>query len=167
MVYEDRTTAQSDKHTISVQVENEFGVLARVSSMFAARGYNIDSLCVAPTLDPKISHITLVTNGSPQIIEQILKQLNRLVDVIEVRDLTGENFINRETVLITVQKLQTTRDEILKLTETFRGNLVDEAESSLIIQLTEESYQIETFIKQIGKFKILDLARTGTIAVER
>jgi acetolactate synthase-1/3 small subunit len=157
----------TQKHTISVLVENEFGVLARVSGMFAARGYNIDSLSVAPTLDPKVSHITLVTSGSEEIIEQITKQLNRLIDVIEVRDLTGENFVNRQTLLIKVKSSEENRREVLKLVELFKGEVVDSNRNSVILQLTEENEKVESFLKMIEPFGVLELVRTGTIAIPR
>ncbi|MFO1518490.1 MAG: acetolactate synthase small subunit [bacterium] len=157
----------NNKHTISVLVENEFGVLARVSGMFAARGYNIDSLSVATTLDPKFSHITLVTSGSPEIIEQILKQLNRLIDVVKVQDLTGENFLNRETILAKVKADEKKSPDLLKLIESYGAEKVDSNASSLLLQLTGEGEKVEEFVKKLEPFGILKLIRTGTIAISR
>ena len=156
-----------EKHTISVLVENEFGVLARVSGMFAARGYNIDSLSVAPTLDPKVSIMTILTSGSPEIIEQIIKQLNRLIDVIKVQDLTGGNFITRETVLVKVKLSEKARPEILKTADLFKSELVDANKHFLSFQFTGEKEKVESFLKLLEPFGILELIRTGAIAIQR
>jgi acetolactate synthase I/III small subunit len=156
-----------EKHTISVLVENEFGVLARVSGMFAARGYNIDSLSVAPTLDPKISVMTIVTSGSPEIIEQIIKQLNRLIDVIQVRDLTGENFVSRETILVKVKISDKTRPDLLQLAELFRSEVADANKNCMALQFTGEKEKVESFLKLLEPFGVLELIRTGTIAIQR
>ncbi len=157
----------SHKHTISVLVENEFGVLARVSGMFAARGYNIDSLSVAPTLDPKVSHITIETRGSDLIIEQILKQLNRLIDVIQVRDLTGSAFINLETLLIRIKRDRSTEAQVLKILESIHAEKVDENAECFIFQITGEKEKVESLLQQLKPLGILELVRTGTLAISR
>lgn len=157
----------SQKHTLSVLVENEFGVLARVAGMFAARGYNIDSLSVGPTSDPKFSHMTIVTHGNEGIIEQILKQLNRLVDVIKAEDLTAEKFIQRETVLIRVELSSEGRPEILKIVDSFKVSILEKIEQTLTLELTAETQKIDAFLNAIKVHKILQLARTGTIAIPK
>jgi len=157
----------TNKHTISVLVQNEFGVLARVSGMFAARGYNIDSLSVAPTLDPMISHITMETSGSQEIVEQIIKQLNRLIDVVKVADLTGSQFITRETILVKVRIQEKNRAEVLKTGELFRCEVADAAKKSVTFQLTGEKEQVESFLKLVEPYGVVELVRTGTIAISR
>ena len=157
----------SNKHTISVLVQNEFGVLARVSGMFAARGYNIDSLSVAPTLDPMVSHITMETSGSQEIVEQIIKQLNRLIDVMRVADLTGSQFITRETILVRVKIQEKNRAEVLKTGELFRCEVADAGKKSVTFQLTGEKEQVESFLKLVEPYGVLELVRTGTIAISR
>ncbi len=156
----------TDSHIISVLVENEFGVLARVASMFAARGYNIDSLSVSPTLDPKISHIILITHGSPQIIEQIAKQLNRLIDVIEVRDLTGGNFLSRETVLVKVVSSQASPQQIIEKIGNPAVKFVQQGQE-IIFELTDESQKVQDFLKKVESYGVTDLVKTGTIAMPR
>lgn len=156
-----------NQHTLSVLVENEFGVLARVAGMFAARGYNIDSLSVAPTLDPKISRMTIVTSGSEGIIEQILKQLNRLIDVVKAQDLTGGSFINVETVLIKIKTAENLKSALLKEIQSFHSEVVEDAPTFLTLQLTGEKEKIESFLKKIESKEILELVRTGTIAIQR
>ncbi len=157
----------SKKHTISVLVENEFGVLARVSGMFAARGYNIDSLSVAPTFDPKVSHMTIVTSGSEEIIEQIIKQLNRLIDVIRVQDLTGESFVNRQTILVKVKNSETVRNEILKMADLFHAEVVDATPKSMVLQFTGENERVDSLLAMLQPYGILELVRTGNIAIQR
>ncbi len=155
------------QHTITVLVENEFGVLARVAGMFAARGYNIDSLVVAPTFDPKMSRITLVTTGSELIVEQILKQLNRLIDVVKVQDLTGENFISRETVLLKIKADQNFKVSLLEEIKSFHFEVVEDTSTFITLQLTGEKEKIDSFLKKIPSGGILELVRTGVIAIQR
>ncbi len=155
----------SSKHTISVLVENEFGVLARVAGMFAARGYNIDSLSVAPTFDLRYSHITLVTSGNETIIDQILKQLYRLIDTVKVKDLTGENFINRETILL---KLEAARaNDYEKYLSHYGAETLHQTQKIRIVQYTGDQKQVEEFIELFKSHGILELVRTGTIAMEK
>ena len=118
------------RHTISVLVENEFGVLARVAGLFSGRGFNIESLCVAETLDPEVSAMTIVTTGSDAILEQILKQLNKLVNVIKVTDFQGAEYVSREMVLVKVSATEKTREEVLRMVEIFRGRIVDVSEAA-------------------------------------
>ncbi|MBF8296536.1 MAG: acetolactate synthase, small subunit, partial [Bacteroidetes bacterium] len=124
------------RHTISVLVENKFGAFNRVAGMFAAKGYNIDSLSVGPTEEEAISRMTIVTRGDDQIIEQITKQLNKLIDTIKVVDLTFENFVERELVLVKVQSTQSSRSEIMQIAEIFRAKVVDISPKSLTLEAT-------------------------------
>ncbi len=153
-----------NKHTISVLVENEFGVLARVAGMFAARGYNIDSLSVAPTFDPRYSHITLVTRGNETIIDQILKQLYRLVDTVKVKDITGENFINCETILVKLEAGKAS--DYQKYLDHYGAQVLQEGKKIKIIQYTGAEREVEEFIEELKPHGLLELIRTGTIAME-
>ncbi|NIS74572.1 MAG: acetolactate synthase small subunit [Deltaproteobacteria bacterium] len=155
------------KHTISVLVENEFGVLARVSSLFSGRGFNIESLCVAETMDPTVSRITLVTSGNEQIIEQILKQLNKLVAVIKVVDMTKGDFIDRELVLIKVSAQDSTKAEILRLVDIFRGKIVDVSQNTYTIEATGDDGKVKAIIELLRPLGIEEIARTGKVAMSR
>ncbi|MBL7686173.1 MAG: acetolactate synthase small subunit [Deltaproteobacteria bacterium] len=157
----------NNPHTFSVLVENEFGVLARVASMFAGRGYNIDSLSVAPTLDPKYSLMMIVSTGSDHVIEQILKQLNRLMDVVKAEDLTRADYYGFETILVSVSVSQSEQALVLKVIEDFKATLVHQSDKTLILQLTGESEKVESCLKQLQVFKISKLVRTGTIAIPK
>ncbi len=155
------------KHTISVLVENKFGVLARVASMFSAKGYNIDSLSVGTTLDPEISRMTIVVTGDAMILEQIIKQLRRLIDVIKVSDLTQTNFIDREMVLIKVNADQSSRSEILNIVDIFRGKIVDVAPKKYTVEITGDRGKIEAMITVLTPFGIKEIARTGKVGMAR
>lgn len=155
------------KHTISILVENEFGVLARVAGLFSSKGYNIDSLTVSPTLDPTVSRMTIVTRGSDHIVEQITKQLNRLVNTIKVQDLTQLNFIHRELLLVKLHVSEKNRAEVLKLNEAFHGRVVDAAARSLILEFTGENGSLEGIIEMLKPIGIVELVRTGNIAIQR
>lgn len=155
------------KHTISVLVENHFGVLARVSALFSARGYNIDSLCVGETEDPSISRMTVVVRGDDTVIDQIMKQLNKLVDTIEVADLTAQDFVERELAMVKVSAPAKKRSEIIEIAAIFRAKVVDVAPSSMIVQITGPEAKVEAFIDMVRPFGILELARTGEIAMVR
>lgn len=155
------------RHTISVLVENRFGVLARVASLFSGRGYNIDSLCVAETLDPTASRITLVTHGSDNVIEQIMKQLNRLIDVVKVTDLTGTPHVERELVLVKVHAEGERRNEVMRIVDVFRGKVVDVTTRSLTIELTGDEEKIEAFLALLRPLGIRDVARSGRVAMAR
>ena len=137
------------KHTISVLVENHFGVLARVSALFSARSYNIDSLCVGETEDPSISRMTVVVRGDDMVIDQIMKQLNKLVDTIEVVDLTKEDFVERELVMIKVTAPPSKRSEINEIVSIFRAKVVDVGPASMIAQVTGPEAKVEAFIDML------------------
>ncbi|MCD6408373.1 acetolactate synthase small subunit [bacterium] len=155
-------------HIISLTVENRFGVLARISGLFSARGYNIDSLCVAETHDPTISKITLVVKGDKKILEQIYKQLNKLIDVIKVQDLTGTDFIERELALIKVNTATfTERQEVMQLVNIFRAKIVDVGKKSLTIELVGSGSKIQAMLELLKSFGIKELIRTGKIAISR
>ena len=155
------------KHTISITVENKFGVLARVSGLFSSRGYNIDSLAVGETQDPKISRMTIVVKGDDRILEQVIKQLNKLVDIIEVSDLREGSYVSRELSIVKVKCTSKTRTEILEIANVFRAKTIDIGHKSLILQITGSEEKIGAFIKLMEPFGILELARTGKVAMLR
>lgn len=155
------------RHTISVLVKNEFGVLSRVSGLFSARGFNIESLTVAETLDPVFSRMTIVTEGSDQIIEQILKQLRKLIDVIKVSDLTGKRFVERELALIKVRAEETTRAEVLRTVDIFRGKVVDVTPKTYTIEVTGTEDKILAIIDMLSPMGIREIIRTGRVAIPR
>ncbi len=155
------------RHTISVLVANKFGVLSRVSGLFSGRGFNIDSLTVAETQDPSVSRMTIVTRGDEQIIEQITKQLNKLVDVIKVSDLTGVNFIDRELVLIKVQATAENRAELLGIVDIFRCKVVDVSSRSYTLEATGDAGKIQAVIEILRPLGIKELVRTGKVAIGR
>lgn len=155
------------RHVISLLVENRFGVLARVAGMFSGRGYNIESLTVAETTDPGISRMTIITRGNDQIIEQITKQLNKLIDVIKVTDLTDTEYVGRELALIKVNVNDSTRSQILSIIEIFRSKVVDVGQDSYIIEATGDSNKIEAIIDLLKPFGIREIARTGQVAMVR
>ncbi len=155
------------RHTISVLCENETGVLTRVANLFSGRGYNIESLCVAETLDPTTSKMTIVTSGSDAIVEQILKQLNKVVNVLKVIDLTDTKYVDRELALIKVNAEERHRAEILRIVDIFRGKIVDVTQRSYIIEVTGDSEKIEAILALLKPMGIKDVARTGKIALGR
>ena len=155
------------KHTISVLVENHFGVLARVSGMFSARGYNIDSLCVGETEDPSASRMTVVVRGDDRVLEQIVKQLKKLVDVIEVQDLTRESYVERELVMIKIGADSTRRSEIMELANIFRAKVVDISPGAITVEVTGSQGKVKAFIDMMRPFGIRELVRTGRIAIAR
>ncbi len=155
------------KHTISVLVENKFGVLARVAGMFSAKGYNIESLSVGETVDPDVSRMTIVVNGDDMIVEQIIKQLRRLIDIIKVSDLTDRSFVEREMVLIKVNTDAATRSEILNIVDVFRGKIIDVSPENFTVELTGESGKIQAMIMMLTPFGIKEIARTGKVAMLR
>lgn len=154
-------------HTISVLVENHFGVLARISGLFSQRGYNIESLCVGTTEDPAISRMTVVVSGDENVVEQIVDQLNKLVEVIEVLDLTQEKYVERELVLIKTEADAKRRTELLEVTNIFRAKVVDMSTKSVIVEVTGSQDKVRAFIDMIRPFGIKELARTGRIALGR
>jgi acetolactate synthase-1/3 small subunit len=156
------------KHTISVLVENKFGVLSRISSLFSGRGFNIESLSVAETMDTTVSRMTIVTKGSDQIIEQVTKQLNKLVDVIKVNDLTEEKFIDREMVLVKVDTEQAVkRDEVLRIVEIFRCKVADVSSKAYTIEVTGDEGKIKAIVDMLKPIGIKEIVRTGRIAMTR
>lgn len=155
------------KKTISVLVENQFGVLTHVSGLFSARGFNIDSLAVGETEDPTISRMTIVVDGDEKTLEQVKKQLNRLIDVIKVIDLTDEDFVDRELVLIKVKIDAKNRSEILQIADTFQAKIDDVKKETAIVEVTGDQNKIKSFIEIIRPFGIVEIARTGRIAIGR
>ena len=156
------------KHTFSVLVENKFGVLARVAGLFAARGFNIDSLAVSPTNEPAISHMTIVVDAPDErILEQIKKQLNKLVDTIRVQDLTGEDFIDRELVLVKVEVNPASRPQILEIAKTMEARIDEAATNAMTLEVVGDANKIHTFLELLKPFEIKEIVRTGRIAMSR
>ncbi len=155
------------QHTISVLVSNKFGVLSRISGLFSGRGFNIESLNVAETNDPNISRMTIVTRGDDQKIEQITKQLNKLVDIIKVIDLTEENFIDREMVLIKMNAEQKNREEILRIVEIFRAKVVDVSPATYTIEITGDEGKLKGIMELLRPLGIKEVVRSGRIALSR
>lgn len=155
------------RHTISVLVENKFGVLSRVSGLFSGRGFNIESLSVGETIDPQVSLMTIVTSGDDQIIEQITKHLNKLIDVIRVVDFMEIEHVEREMVLIKVAPKKEDRLEVLKLAEIFRGKIVDSGQTTYTIEITGDEKKINAFVDLMKPFGIKEFVRTGKVAIAR
>jgi acetolactate synthase-1/3 small subunit len=155
------------KHLLSILVDNEPGVLSRIAGLFSGRGYNIESLSVAPTNDPAVSRVTMVTLADEDIMEQIKKQLHKLINVITVQDLTGSNFIQRELALIKVNAKSDNREEILRIVNIFRYKIVDVAPDSFIIQATAKGDKLDAFIKLLTPMGIKEIVKTGSIALYR
>lgn len=155
------------RHIISILMENEAGALSRVAGLFSARGYNIESLTVAPTEDPSMSRMTLVTIGSEDIIEQITKQLNKLIDVVKLQELTEGPHIEREMLLIKVSAKGAAREEVKRLTEIFRGRIIDVSETSYVIELTGKGDKLDAFIDALGSSDILETVRSGVSGIAR
>jgi acetolactate synthase-1/3 small subunit len=155
------------QHTISVLVSNKFGVLSRISGLFSGRGFNIESLNVAETSDPDISRMTIVTRGDNKEIEQITKQLNKLVDIIKVVDLTEENFIDREMVLIKMNAEPKNREEILRIVEIFRAKVVDVSSSTYTIEITGDQGKLKGIMELLRPLGIKEVVRSGRIALSR
>ena len=155
------------RHIISMLLENESGALSRVAGLFSARGYNIESLTVAPTNDRSLSRMTIVTSGTDEIVEQITKQLNKLVDVVRLSELTESSHVERELLLIKVRAEGTGREEIRSLVDIFRGQIVDVTEKSYIIQLAGDGQKIDAFMNALGEHTILEVARSGATGIAR
>jgi acetolactate synthase-1/3 small subunit len=155
------------KHTLAVLVENKSGVLSRVASLFSRRGYNIDSLAVGVTEDPEVSRITIVVHGDDHVLEQVTKQLNKLVDVIKVSDLGGDDTVERELALIKVTADSDNRAEIIQIADIFRARIIDFAPKSMTIEVTGEEAKVEAIEKLLRQFGIKEMARTGKIAMVR
>jgi acetolactate synthase-1/3 small subunit len=155
------------RHIISLLLENESGALSRVAGLFSARGYNIESLTVAPTNDRSLSRMTIVTTGTDEVIEQITKQLNKIVDVVRLSDLTESTHIERELLLIKIRAEGTAREEIRSLVDIFRGQIVDVTERSYIVQLTGDGEKIDAFMAALGEHAILEVTRSGATGIAR
>lgn len=155
------------RHTISVLVENKFGVLARIAGMFSGRGFNIDTLNVGPTHDPKYSRITVTVKGDNQQLDQCIKQLHKIIDVIEVDDLAQGSFAARELVLLKLAADGGNRTEIVQICDIFRANIVDVSHQSIIVEMTGRPNKIEAFLEMVRPFGIKQMARTGIAALPR
>ena len=155
------------RHTISVLVENKFGVLARVTGMFSGRGFNIDTLNVGPTNDPKFSRITATVRGDDQQLDQCIKQLDKLIEVIKVQDLASGQFASRELALVKVAADGARRGEIVQLVDIFRAKIVDVSPTDLVIEMTGNEEKVEAFLSMMEQYGIISLARTGALAMER
>ncbi len=158
---------QLKRHTISILLENTFGAFNRIAGLFAAKGYTIESLTVGPTEEPDVSRMTIVTRGDDQIIEQIIKQLNKLIDTIKVVDLTFDSFVERELVLVKVQSSPDTRSEIMQIAEIFRAKVVDISPKTVTLEATGGKQKVDAIIKMLKPFGIKEMARTGRVALKR
>jgi acetolactate synthase-1/3 small subunit len=155
------------RHIISLLMENEAGALSRVSGLFSARGYNIESLTVAPTEDPSLSRMTIITSGSDAIIEQIIKQLNKLIDVVKVLDLNDGKHIERELMLVKVKANHQYRDEMKRISDIFRGRIIDVSDNTFTIEITGSSTKLDAYIDSLDKLAIIETVRTGASGIGR
>ena len=155
------------KHTISVLVENKFGVLSRVAGLFSARGYNIESLSVGETLDPSVSRMTIVVTGDEFVIEQVTKQLHKLIDVIKVNDFTDESHVERELVLIRVNAEPQHRTEVMRTADIFRARVIDVTPVSFVLEATGDEGKIEALLELLRPIGIQEVVRTGKVAITR
>ncbi|MBS3916800.1 MAG: acetolactate synthase small subunit [Sulfuritalea sp.] len=155
------------RHVISLLIENEAGALSRVTGLFSARAYNIESLTVAPTEDPSMSRITIVSVGSDDIIEQITKQLNKLIEVIKVVDISEAAHIERELMLVKVRATGKDREEMKRMSDIFRGRIIDVTETTYVIELTGNTTKLDSFIEAIDRSLILETVRTGVCGIGR
>ncbi len=155
------------KYTLSVLVENHFGVLARVSGLFSARGFNISSLAVAETEDPTVSNMTILVEGDDRVVDQVKKQLNKLIDVIKVKDLTEQDHISRELALIKVGAEANKRREIIEIADVFKGKVVDISHETIAVEFTGDSKKIDAVVDLLKAYGIKEMARTGKVALIR
>ena len=155
------------RHTISVLVENKAGVLARIATLFSARGFNIDSLAVGETDDPAMSRMTIMVKGNEAVIEQITKQLNKLVDVIKVNDFSETDYVERGLALVKINVNKSNRAELMQLVSIFRTRIVDVSQDSIIVEITGDEDKIEAFIKMVMPYGIKEVCRTGEVALTR
>lgn len=158
---------EEKSHVLTLLVENKAGVLARISGLFAGRGYNIESLCVGETNDPKISRMTIITRGDSRVVEQIEKQLRKIIEVIKVSNITDVPHVERELMLVKVHATRENRDEIMRLVEIFRGKIVDVTLKTLTIEITGDRDKTDAFLKLINPFGIKEVVRTGIAAIKR
>ncbi|MCC7312519.1 MAG: acetolactate synthase small subunit [Sulfuritalea sp.] len=155
------------RHIISILIENEAGALSRVSGLFSARAFNIESLTVAPTEDSSLSRMTIVSTGSEEVIEQITKQLNKLIDVVKVVDLSEAAHIERELMLVKVRAAGKDREEMKRIADIFRGRIIDVTDSTYVIELTGNGYKLDAFLEAIDRTLILETVRTGVSGIGR
>ncbi|WP_338809384.1 acetolactate synthase small subunit [Neisseria leonii] len=155
------------RHILSILMENESGAMSRVVGLFSARDYNIDSLSVAPTEDKTLSRMTIVTSGDDSVIEQITKQLNKLIEVVKVVDLNESRFVERELMLVKVRAVGKDRDEILRMAEIYRGRVVDVTDKSYTVEITGTSDKLDSFLETVGRGLILETVRTGAAGIGR
>ena len=168
MVYEeDNTEAVEMKHIISILLENEAGALSRVAGLFSARAYNIESLTVAPTDDPSLSRMTLVTTGTDDIVEQVCKQLNKLVDVVKLVNLTDDAHVERELILIKVKAENAQRDEVKRIVDIFNGHVIDMTDTTYTIEVTGDSEKIDAVLKALEHITMLEVVRSGQLGMGR
>ncbi len=155
------------KHTVSALVENKFGVLARVSGMLSGRGFNIETLNVAPTHDPEISRITATIIADDDSLNRCIRQLDRLVNVVTVQNFDGVDFVSRELVMVKLRADETTRSQILEIAGIFRAQVIDVSLESVILEFTGNANKVNALLKLLANFEIIELARTGTLSLER
>ena len=155
------------RHIISLLMENEAGALSRVAGLFSARNYNIESLTVAPTEDPTLSRMTIVTSGSDAVIEQINKQLNKLIDVALVMDLSEGEHLERELMLVKVRVAGAAREEFKRIAETFQGRVIDTSDATCTVELTDTCAKLDSFLETVGRQRILETVRTGALGIGR
>ena len=155
------------RHTLSILVENKFGVLARIAGLFSGRGFNIDTLNVAPTKDPAFSRMTVVVKGDDKTLEQLTRQLEKLINVIEVQDFQSDEAVERELVMVQIKADSRTRSEAMQIVDVFRAKIVDVHADSLLVETTGNQRKIEAFLELMEKFGIMDMTRTGRIAMKR
>jgi acetolactate synthase-1/3 small subunit len=168
VVYEvDNSEATEMRHIISILLENEAGALSRVAGLFSARAYNIESLTVAPTDDPSLSRMTLVTTGSDEIVEQVCKQLNKLIDVVKLVDLTRDIHVERELILVKVKAENQQRDEVMRLVEIFNGHIIDLTDSTYTLEVTGDSEKIDAVLTALENITILEVVRSGQLGMGR
>jgi acetolactate synthase-1/3 small subunit len=155
------------RHIISILIENESGALSRVSGLFSARGFNIESLTVAATEDPTLSRMTLVTRGNDAIIEQIKKQLNKLIDVVKLIDLIENPHVERELMLVKLKTVSETREEIKRTTDIFRGKIIDVTPNTYIVEMTGTSDKLDAFLAAVNQENVIEVVRSGTTGISR
>ncbi|KRP08216.1 MAG: acetolactate synthase [Methylophilales bacterium BACL14 MAG-120920-bin58] len=155
------------RHIISLLMENESGALSRVSGLFSARGYNIESLTVAPTEDPTLSRMTIITSGSDAVIEQIIKQLNKLIDVVRVLDLNDGKHIERELMLVKVKASNQYQDEMKRISDIFRGRIIDVSDNTFTIEVTGSSSKLDAYLESLDSESIIETVRTGALGIGR
>ena len=168
MVYEEQINeAEEMRHIISILLENEAGALSRVAGLFSARAYNIESLTVAPTDDPSLSRMTVVTMGTDEIVEQVCKQLNKLVDVVKLVNLTDDVHIERELILVKVEAEKEQRDEVKRIVDIFQGQIIDMTGSTYALEVTGDSEKIDAVLKALEHITILEVVRSGKLGMGR